>query len=132
MGVAFFCPHTKILPILLGMNADDIRSAVDEKWPPEARLLIEKAASTVHEHAEARVERERELIDALDVALKEAATPWYGRIFPSKKRFRALAHACRVGDEAEEGMTAFAEEQGIHVEGTGHPADEEGSPRTAS
>tara|TARA_B100001057_G_scaffold468566_1_gene527873 strand:- start:353 stop:751 length:399 start_codon:yes stop_codon:yes gene_type:complete len=132
MGVAFFYPHTKILPILLGMNADDIRSAVDEKWSPEARLLIEKAASTVHEHAEARVERERELIDALDVALKEATTPWYLSLWPSKKRFRALAHACRIGDEAEEGMMAFAEEQGIHVEGTGYPADEEGSPRTAS
>jgi len=132
MGVAFFCPHnTKILPIPLSMKADDIRTAVDEQWPPAARLLIEKAAATVEEHAQARVENGQRLLDALDTALVEANRPWYERIFPSKKRFRALEHASSIGDEAEEGLKTFAKEQGINVKGTGHPADEESSTRTA-
>jgi len=113
------------------MKADDIRTAVDEQWPPAARLLIEKAAATVEEHARTRIENEQQLLDALDTALTEANRPWYKLIFPSKKRFRSLEAVCSVGDDAERGIAAFAKEQGIYVKGTGYSANEEDSTRTA-
>ena len=95
------------------MKANDIRTAVDERWPPDARLLIEKAAAVTEEQAQARVENEYRLIEALNAALAEIQRPRYKCIFPSRKRHQQIEAINNIRNEAEEGLRMFAKEQGF-------------------